>query len=81
MIRWVLKDLRRQGFLECLGRGRNAKWNKIRNEVITVDIANILGNRRLERSSLVCECLARTIRNGQKRPGNENQQTDRLAGK
>ncbi|PKN59871.1 MAG: Fic family protein, partial [Deltaproteobacteria bacterium HGW-Deltaproteobacteria-11] len=31
MIRRVLKDLRRQGFIECLGRGRNAKWNKIGN--------------------------------------------------
>jgi Fic family protein len=31
MIRLVLKDLRRQGCIECLGRGRNAKWNRIGN--------------------------------------------------
>ncbi len=29
MIRKVLKDLQAQGIVECLGRGRNAKWSKI----------------------------------------------------
>ncbi len=28
MIRRVLKDLQNQGAVECLGRGRSAKWNK-----------------------------------------------------
>ncbi len=28
MIRRVLKNLQSQGAIECLGRGRNAKWNK-----------------------------------------------------
>ena len=27
----VLKDLQAQGVIECLGRGRNAKWNKTGN--------------------------------------------------
>jgi|SRR3989339_113057 len=31
MIRRVLKDLQIQGAVECLGRGRNAKWNKREN--------------------------------------------------
>ncbi len=31
MIRHVLQDLRQQGVIECLGRGKNAKWNKIGN--------------------------------------------------
>ncbi|MBU1744962.1 MAG: Fic family protein [Proteobacteria bacterium] len=31
MIRRVLQDLRHQGVIECLGRGKNAKWNKIGN--------------------------------------------------
>jgi len=31
MIRRVLKDLQGQGVVECLGRGKNAKWNKIGN--------------------------------------------------
>jgi len=31
MIRRVLKDLQAQGVIECLGRGRNAKWNKTGN--------------------------------------------------
>ena len=31
MIRRVLKDLQVQGVIKCLGRGRNAKWNKIGN--------------------------------------------------
>jgi len=31
MIRRVLKDLQAQGVIECLGRGRNAKWNKTAN--------------------------------------------------
>jgi Fic family protein len=31
MIRRVLQDLRRQGVIECLGRGKKAKWNKIGN--------------------------------------------------
>lgn len=31
MIRRVLKDLQAQGVIECLSRGRNAKWNKTRN--------------------------------------------------
>jgi len=31
MIRRVLKDLQVQEVVECLGRGRNAKWNKIGN--------------------------------------------------
>jgi Fic family protein len=31
MIRRVLKDLQSQGVVECLGRGRNAKWNKTGN--------------------------------------------------
>ncbi len=31
MVRRVLKDLQAQGIIECLGRGRNAKWNKIEN--------------------------------------------------
>jgi ribosomal protein S25 len=31
MIRRVLKNLRAQGVIECLGRGRNAKWNKTGN--------------------------------------------------
>jgi len=31
MIRRVLKDLQAQGLIECLGRGRNAKWNKTGN--------------------------------------------------
>ena len=31
MIRRVLKDLRGQGIVECLGRGKTAKWNKIGN--------------------------------------------------
>lgn len=29
MIRRVLKDLQAQGIIECLGRGRNAKWSKV----------------------------------------------------
>lgn len=28
MIRRVLKDLQAQGVIECLGRGRSAKWRK-----------------------------------------------------
>jgi hypothetical protein len=28
MIRRVLKDLQQQGAIECLGRGRNARWSK-----------------------------------------------------
>jgi Fic family protein len=31
MIRKVLKDLQAKGVIECLGRGRNAKWNKTGN--------------------------------------------------
>ncbi len=31
MIRRVLKDLQAQGVIKCLGRGRNAKWNKVGN--------------------------------------------------
>jgi len=31
MIRRVLKDLQGQGVVGCLGRGKNAKWNKIGN--------------------------------------------------
>ncbi len=31
MILKVFKDLQAQGVIECLGRGRNAKWNKIGN--------------------------------------------------
>jgi len=31
MIRRVLKDLQGQGVVECLGRGKNAKWNRIGN--------------------------------------------------
>ena len=31
MIRRVLKDLQSQGVIECLGRGRNAKWDKTGN--------------------------------------------------
>jgi Fic family protein len=31
MIRRVLKDLQGQGVVECLGRGKNAKWSKIGN--------------------------------------------------
>jgi Fic family protein len=31
MIRKVLKDLQAQGVIECLGRGRNAKWKKSGN--------------------------------------------------
>ncbi len=31
MIRRVLKDLQNQGIVECLGRGRNAKWHKTGN--------------------------------------------------
>jgi hypothetical protein len=31
MIHRVLKDLQAQGVIECLGRGRNAKWNKTGN--------------------------------------------------
>ena len=27
----ALKDLRAQGVIECLGLGRNAKWNKTGN--------------------------------------------------
>jgi hypothetical protein len=30
MIRRVLKDLQQQGGIECLGRGRNARWSKKR---------------------------------------------------
>jgi hypothetical protein len=28
MVRRVLKDLQAQGRIECLGRGRNARWEK-----------------------------------------------------
>ena len=31
MIRRILKDLKAQEVIECLGRGRNAKWNKTGN--------------------------------------------------
>lgn len=31
MIRHVLKDLQAKGVVECLGRGRSAKWHKINN--------------------------------------------------
>ncbi|PIP07419.1 MAG: cell filamentation protein Fic, partial [Syntrophobacterales bacterium CG23_combo_of_CG06-09_8_20_14_all_48_27] len=31
MIRRVLKDLQIQEVVECLGRGRNAKWHKTGN--------------------------------------------------
>lgn len=30
MIRRVLKDLQKLGGIECLGRGRNARWSKKR---------------------------------------------------
>ena len=35
MIRKTLKDLQAQGIVECLGRGRSAKWRKTGNQVIT----------------------------------------------
>ena len=31
MIRRVMKDLQEQKVIECLGRGRNAKWYRIGN--------------------------------------------------
>ena len=51
MVRHVLKQLRSEKKVRCLGRGRTSRWERIGNQVIGMQSGNKSGNARCRRTT------------------------------